>query len=155
MSAFRGAYYMKSIKISDNVTKIGRRAFEWCYGYLRSLTLPNSLREIDDYAFNGCDLLTSINIPANVEKIGEWAFDHCSSLRRVYCYAKPIQYTDVYSFPFMSGYYQKATLHVPADMIEAYRKAIADEKLDMIKGAFADAQSYYTIKQRRLFDEPA
>ena len=123
MSAFRGAYYMKSIKISDNVTKIGRRAFEWCYGYLRSLTLPNSLREIDDYAFNGCDLLTSINIPANVEKIGEWAFDHCSSLRRVYCYAKPIQYTDVYSFPFMSGYYQKATLHVPADMIEAYRKA--------------------------------
>jgi hypothetical protein len=32
---------------------------------------------------------------------------------------------------------------------------LADEKLDMIKGAFADAQSYYTIKQRRLFDESA
>ena len=122
-SAFRNATYMKSIKISDNVTRIGLRAFEWCYGNLKSITLPNSLKEIDRYAFHGCSRLTSINIPANVESIGQEAFDGCGSLKRVYCFAYPIQYTDEYSFPFTRGAYQNATLHVPANLLNTYRNS--------------------------------
>ncbi len=123
MSAFRGAYYIKSIKISDNVTRIGPRAFEWCYGNLKSITLPNSLKEIATYAFHGCSLLTSINIPANVVSIGQEAFDGCGNLKRVYCFAYPIQFTEDYYFPFTRGAYQNATLHVPANLINAYRNS--------------------------------
>ena len=119
--AFYGATNMKSIKISDNVTRIGQRAFEWCYGNLRSVTLPNSLRVIEDYAFHGCDMLPSITIPANVESIGDFAFEQCGSLGRVFCLAKQIPETNY--MPFSGSNYPKATLLVPANLIKNYRKS--------------------------------
>lgn len=121
MSAFRGAYYMKSIKISDNVTRIGSCAFEWCYGNLRSITLPNSLRDIGGNAFHGCSLLTSIIIPANVGYIGQEAFYGCP-LSRVYCLAKKMPSTE--DLPvFIGTNYLKGTLHVPANLIDTYRNS--------------------------------
>ena len=119
-SAFRGSYYMKSVKISNNVTSIGSRAFEWCYGNLRSITLPNSLRDIGGYAFRGCSLLTSIIIPSNVEYIGQEAFENCP-LGRVYCLAKKKPSTE--DMPFIGTNYLKGTLHVPANLIDTYRNS--------------------------------
>ena len=46
----------------------------------KKITLPNTIREIDDYAFAGCSQLTEINIPSTVEEIGEHAFDGCAAL---------------------------------------------------------------------------
>ena len=122
-NAFYGAVYLKSIKISDNVTRIGRRAFEWCYGGLSSITLPNSLREIGYFAFHGCSLLTSITIPANVESIGESAFESCNSLSRVYCLGKQMPSSKSSDPVFFGTNYQKSILHVPADLIDAYRNS--------------------------------
>ena len=53
------------------------------YGYqhLRTITLPNSVTSIGDYAFSGCSSLTSITIPKGVTSIGYWAFECCTSLR--------------------------------------------------------------------------
>jgi hypothetical protein len=45
-----------------------------------SVTIPNSLTSIGDFAFDGCQNLTSINIPSNVTYIGAMAFQSCDSL---------------------------------------------------------------------------
>ncbi len=118
--AFYGANKMKSITISNNVTRIGRYAFGWCYG-LPSLTLPNSLQEIEEYAFYRCQGLTSITIPANVVSIGYYAFENCGNLTRVYCLAKQKPQTNTVFGTYIC---EKATLHVPGDLIDDYRNSV-------------------------------
>lgn len=68
------------------VREIGPAAFR--YATLDSITLPRSLRKIDDEAFlglvdAGSGLLTSIIIPDGVEEIGDKAFYYCPSLREI------------------------------------------------------------------------
>ncbi|MDR2410980.1 MAG: leucine-rich repeat domain-containing protein [Bacteroidales bacterium] len=55
------------------------RAFSGCYG-LTSVTIPNSVRGIGDYAFYKCICLTSIIIPDLLTDIGHMAFSNCSRL---------------------------------------------------------------------------
>ena len=64
-----------------NVTYIGFHAFEDCSS-LTSVTIPNSVTTIGDYAFC-CSSLTSVTIPNSVTSIGEKAFWGCSSLTSV------------------------------------------------------------------------
>lgn len=68
------------------VREIGPAAFR--YDTLDSITLPRSLRKIDDEAFlglvdAGSGLLTSIVVPEGVEEIGDKAFYYCPSLREI------------------------------------------------------------------------
>ena len=53
------------------------------YQHLRTITLPDSVTSIGDYAFYGCSSLTSITIPEGVTSIGYWAFSDCSSLTSI------------------------------------------------------------------------
>ena len=50
---------------------------------LTSVTIPDSVTEIGNYAFSGCGNLTSVTIGSNVTSIGSWAFNGCSSLTSV------------------------------------------------------------------------
>ena len=50
---------------------------------LTSITIPNSVTSIGNYAFNYCSGLTSITIPNSVTSIGEGAFCGCSSLASI------------------------------------------------------------------------
>ncbi len=50
---------------------------------LTSITIPNSVTSIGNYAFSGCSGLTSITIPNSVTSIGEYAFSWCWSLESV------------------------------------------------------------------------
>ena len=50
---------------------------------LKTLTLSNSVTKIQDKQFNGCSGLTSITIPNSVTSIGAWTFQDCSSLESV------------------------------------------------------------------------
>ena len=58
------------------VTTIGNSAFENC-GSLTSITIPESVTSIEDFAFS-CTSLTSITIPESVTSIGDGAFEYTS-----------------------------------------------------------------------------
>jgi len=66
------------------VTSIGSYAFQSCTG-LTSVTIPNSVTSIGNYAFN-CTSLTTATIGTGVTSIGTYAFDGCTSLATVLCY---------------------------------------------------------------------
>lgn len=60
--------------VSYSVTGIDGWIFgDHCY-QLESLSLPNSLIRIGEYAFSGCRSLTNVDIPNSVIEIGQYAF---------------------------------------------------------------------------------
>ena len=73
---------MTSITIPNSVTSIGDYAFQYCSS-LTSITIPNSVTSIGDYAFSYCSGLTSITIPNSVTGIGRDAFSYCSGLTSI------------------------------------------------------------------------
>lgn len=75
-----------SVTIKGNqcsVTSIGDNAFEKCYHYATSITIPNSVTSIGNHAFEGCSSLTSLNIPNGETSIGDYAFKSCSGLTSI------------------------------------------------------------------------
>lgn len=67
------------------VTVIGRGAFAdpSTHRGLESVTIPDSITQIDAGAFDGCNQLQNITIPAGVTKIGWYAFSRCMSFTRI------------------------------------------------------------------------
>lgn len=57
---------LTGIKMHDNVTSIGKSAFNNCIG-LHSITIPKNMTEIGDYAFSGCTKLWEIYNLSNLK----------------------------------------------------------------------------------------
>ena len=62
------------------VTDIYAKAFQ--NKYLLSITLPEGLTIIGDYAFYNCDALTQITLPSTLQYIGSYAFHNCRMLQQ-------------------------------------------------------------------------
>ena len=73
---------IKSITIPDSVTSIGDYAFEFCTS-LTSVTIPDSVTSIGYDAFENCLSLTSVAIGNGVTSIGDYAFAWCKKLTSV------------------------------------------------------------------------
>jgi hypothetical protein len=76
--AFDGCATLTSVTIPNSVTIIGEYAFEGCS--VASITIPNSVTRIGDWAFNWCRDLTSVTIGNSVTSIGDNAFSMCTDL---------------------------------------------------------------------------
>ena len=71
--SFESCSSLTSVTIPNSVTSIGNYAFYKCSG-LTSVTIPNSVTSIGESAFSGCSGLTSVTIPNSVTSIGSYAF---------------------------------------------------------------------------------
>lgn len=73
---------VKSLVIPDSIKMINESAFEAC-SYLTSIKLPNSLTVIKPMLFENCPKLETIEIPDSVKVIGYKAFKGCSNLKQI------------------------------------------------------------------------
>ncbi len=116
--AFWACTTLTSISIPNSVTGIGDGAFNQCIN-LTSICIPNGVTSIGKYVFGDCSNLATIILPGTITTIDDYAFIRCG-LTDMYCYAE--QLPVIGSSIFMDTYY-KATLHVPASSVGAYRNA--------------------------------
>lgn len=68
------------ITLPNSITEIGERAFDCC-GALRRVNIPEGVSEIKNHTFNNCFSLESIVIPSSVKTIGDFALFNCHALK--------------------------------------------------------------------------
>ena len=65
------------------VYAIGESAFK--NSNIQSVTVPNTVRLIDWFAFAGCTSLKSVTIPSSVTLVEYGAFDYCPKSMQIHC----------------------------------------------------------------------
>ncbi|MCR5159412.1 MAG: leucine-rich repeat domain-containing protein [Prevotella sp.] len=87
---------------------------------LNAIDLPSTIKHIGGWAFYGCSSLKEITIPAAVETIDASAFEY-SGLKTVRCEGmKPATLcSNAFNLTSFSGF----TIYVPAEAVDAYKKA--------------------------------
>ncbi len=78
-SAFYECSSLSSITIPNSVKSINERAFEKCIS-LGTVIIGDSVTSIGNYAFYRCSYLNTLTIPNSVKTIGKDAFNKCTSL---------------------------------------------------------------------------
>lgn len=68
--------------LSEKLTLLSNQMFYFCRA-LKSVTLPESIRTIEDHCFNHCESLSEITLPNQLETIGQDAFGHCTALESI------------------------------------------------------------------------
>lgn len=71
----------KKTIIPDGVTMIGANAF--IHSKIKSIVIPNSVTEIDSYAFFACKNLKEVTLSKNLKLINTYAFSQCSALKSI------------------------------------------------------------------------
>lgn len=71
-----------SVVVEEGIVSIGYNAF-LSFSVLTDVSLPSTLKYIDERAFAGCGILESVTLPEGLETIGEQAFSRNYKLRDV------------------------------------------------------------------------
>lgn len=137
-NAFAGCEDLKTVKLHDNIVKIGNSAFGlysvrledgYSYKYCSSLTeidLPENLLAIEGRAFEGAALkgktisgtdIVALEIPANVNSIASGAFVKCKSLAAIKMHPTSVPAAGSDMFP------SETVIYVPEASVEAYKAA--------------------------------
>ena len=64
------------------ITSIGKEMFAECTN-LKTVTIPNSIKEIKEEAFKRCTALTELVIPDSVKTLGKGVFKECTALTNI------------------------------------------------------------------------
>ena len=73
---------VKTLELPENLKEIGDDAF-YIYNCLISIVIPSGVTSIGDCAFYECNLLTDVDIPEGVTYIGNNVFDYCYNLDNI------------------------------------------------------------------------
>ena len=124
----------KNTVIPDNVASLWDRAFYQCSG-LTSVTLPQSLTYIEQYAFSYTGL-TTVTIPSSLTYMGHYAFAWCSDLTTATIKVEtPMEYN------YFFNDCNTPTLYVPAGCLTAYENAGWDTPYRHNSGTYSDFSS--------------
>ena len=77
-----GLSEITSVSLPEGLTSIGDWAFGYCQS-LTSVTIPAGVTYVGSFSFYECTALTEVTIPEGVSAIGSCAFTSCEELRRV------------------------------------------------------------------------
>lgn len=80
--AFKDAVYLKSVSVPETVRRIGRGVFENCSS-LENISLPKGLRITDGGLFGRCRSLKRVELPTGTDIIRPNTFSQCSELEEV------------------------------------------------------------------------
>ena len=120
-NAFAGCSGLKSVSLSDELTHIGNSAFSSCTA-LTSVTIPDKVTHIGEQAFERCNQLASVILGSGLKSIGNKAFASCQLIRTVK--NRALTPPDLpTSNCFSTSAYKKATLYVPYDSRDSYRRS--------------------------------
>lgn len=72
---------IQNVIIQDGVTSIGNHAFHDCE--MTSITIPNSVVSIGEWAFASSNNLTELKLPNSITNIGNYAFYSMRSLNKI------------------------------------------------------------------------
>lgn len=122
---FSNCAYIKSVSIPESVININSGAFSGCAS-LTKVILPNKLENIGSNVFAGCTSLSYVTIPQSVNSIGYKTFSGCEKLTKKVC-SNPTPlvieksvFQETYGVRFV---FENCTLYVPEGSYEAYRTA--------------------------------
>ncbi len=190
--AFTLCSHLPSVTIPESVRCIDQIAFYWCdrltkvvinsnevvareneqFYTLRScfgpqvkeFVLGEDVRKIAYIACSESEKLTTVTISGNLTCIEDSAFHKCSSITDMYCYAE--QVPEMGKDVFIDSNYKKATLHVPANAVEAYKSAeqwkdfgnivaLTDEDpkptgIESVNNSIKTAEHYYTTGGKQI-----
>ncbi len=132
--AFNGASNL-SVQIEEGVRDIWP-AFKGCIG-LVSVTIPNSVSEIEYEAFSGCTNLKSVYIAGGVTEINDRAFYNCNSLHKVTMMTE--EFFDIFHYNFKYNMYQ----YNIANQIDTL-------VLPNVKEMPIDLSQFYSLKQLNI-----
>lgn len=80
--AFKGTKGLNTVEFEEGsvLTRIGNGAFADCG--ITHITLPESIKLIESFAFDHCSNLTEIKLPKNLQEVQKGAFNFCENLLR-------------------------------------------------------------------------
>ena len=116
---FKNNSNIKSVTIPESVTEIGDYAFSGCIG-LTSVVIPNSVTKIGNYAFYCGYGLESVVIGSGVASIGESAFESCNALTSMQSFISAENLFAPGDYAFYDVDKDACTLYVPKGAKDTY-----------------------------------
>ena len=95
-NAFKDTSSFYEIVIPNSIVTMKSGAFKNCS--VESVILSDSLEIIPNDCFNNCTKLKSITFPQNLYSIGEYAFYNCKNLSPTIVFPERLQYIKAYAF---------------------------------------------------------
>lgn len=103
------------------IDKIPIRMFAYSTSLIDTITIPDKVEIIEEYAFQGCEKLDAIVLPKSLQRIGTGAFAGCSSLTYLRCDATEVPEVPENAFEGINK--DNFTVVVPEGCEDKYRAA--------------------------------
>ena len=127
--------------VVEGFTTVGAYAFK-DLKKVTTVTLADTVEDIDMYAFSGCEALTSITLPETMTAVNRGTFSGCKALEGI---TVPNQVETIVSYAFSGSGLKEIFLPLSVKKIEKYAFAncealkkvtIKNTKCDIVDGAF-------------------